>query len=518
MTMQKDHNQTTPLPKRLQHPLAGGHETPMGASKLKDYADQIRRENLHESVVLLDNKILVGRNYYNACKEYHIPVQTREFGSDPNDGDDPKAFVARVYSQEANSEPIALAPEPPEPPEPSKELPAAETKIMEIPFEKIRLDGGTQPRAEINEVVVGDYRDDIRKGDVFPPVIVFYDGTDYWLADGFHRYRAAIDLYDECKTKDDTIEADVRQGTRRDAILFAVGANATHGERRTTTDKHRAVETLLKDKEWGKWSNNEIARRCAVSSDLVASLRKVSLSVSASDKSERTYTTKHGKQAVMNTANIGKAKAVVVEDEPPAIEPSFEVGQSQEDAIEFTPEELEAATVARAKEQEHIAKAWQSLRDHFRAWQDEYALSLRGLHGGRELIDKARKIENILALAPLYTDTERWQPTADIGKAAPEEAEQQTDSQGFVATEAEYARAEAIHKEEHQTFLAAKDEFAHWREQYGKFLRDYPAMNARHAYELMRRLEEELGLDALYTDAREDGSYQFEVDKKKDVA
>lgn len=43
------------------------------------------------------------------------------------------------------------------------------------------------------------------------------------------------------------IKADVREGTRRDGILHAVGANATHGNRRTNEDKRRAIVILLND-------------------------------------------------------------------------------------------------------------------------------------------------------------------------------------------------------------------------------------------------------------------------------
>jgi hypothetical protein len=43
------------------------------------------------------------------------------------------------------------------------------------------------------------------------------------------------------------ISADVREGSRRDAILYAVGANASHGLKRTNRDKRNAVRVLLKD-------------------------------------------------------------------------------------------------------------------------------------------------------------------------------------------------------------------------------------------------------------------------------
>jgi hypothetical protein len=61
---------------------------------------------------------------------------------------------------------------------------------------------------------------------------------------------------------------------------------------------------LLTDPEWGKWSDNEIARRCAVSPSTVGTVRR-SLSKLDSETT-RTYTTKHGTVTTMSTTNIGK--------------------------------------------------------------------------------------------------------------------------------------------------------------------------------------------------------------------
>ena len=60
-----------------------------------------------------------------------------------------------------------------------------------IALDAIRLDGGTQPRARINEKVVAAYAAAMKAGAQFPPVTVFLDGADRWLADGFHRIHAA---------------------------------------------------------------------------------------------------------------------------------------------------------------------------------------------------------------------------------------------------------------------------------------------------------------------------------------
>lgn len=170
---------------------------------------------------------------------------------------------------------------------------------MELLVSKLRVDGGTQPRAQMDLLTVEEYADAMREGASFPPVVAFYDGADYWLADGFHRAEAAK------RAGRDSLVADVRQGTRRDAVLYSVGANAQHGLRRTNADKRRAVLALLNDEEWSRWSNREIARRANVSAAFVDNLRK-SLPTVGSEES-RQYITKHGTVATMNTARIGAA-------------------------------------------------------------------------------------------------------------------------------------------------------------------------------------------------------------------
>ena len=129
-------------------------------------------------------------------------------------------------------------------------------------------DGGAQMRVEMKPDVVLDYAEDMAAGATFPPVVVYHDGTEYWLADGFHRVAAAR------KLERDTIEAEVIEGTAREAIIHGIGSNASHGLRRTQADKRRAVERLLRDEEWGTWSNRKIAGLAKVDHKTVAKIRR----------------------------------------------------------------------------------------------------------------------------------------------------------------------------------------------------------------------------------------------------
>ncbi len=114
-------------------------------------------------------------------------------------------------------------------------------------------DGGAQMRVEMTETIIQEYAEAMVAGDVFPPIIVFFDETDHWLADGYHRAGAAKMLGRE------SIDADVRQGTQRDALLYGIGSYAKHGLRRTQADNRKAVQTLLADEQWSKWSDRKIA-------------------------------------------------------------------------------------------------------------------------------------------------------------------------------------------------------------------------------------------------------------------
>lgn len=140
--------------------------------------------------------------------------------------------------------------------------------FKKVNIDIIRQDGGTQARECMNSETIQEYAALMAEGVEFPPVVLFFDGQVYWLGDGFHRVAAAR------QTKQKAVQAEVHDGGFRDALLFAVGANALHGLRRTNADKRRAVSKLLDDPEWSQWSDNEIAKRVGVSQPFVSKMRQ----------------------------------------------------------------------------------------------------------------------------------------------------------------------------------------------------------------------------------------------------
>ncbi|MBR8838615.1 MAG: ParB-like nuclease domain-containing protein, partial [Stigonema ocellatum SAG 48.90 = DSM 106950] len=144
------------------------------------------------------------------------------------------------------------------------------TRIVEyLGLDEIRRDGGTQPRSAINLQHIKLLEDQMEEGQQLEPVIVFYDGEFYWLADGFHRW------YAHRNQQEEAIACIIHQGANRDAVLYSVGANADHKPAlpRSREDKRRAVMTLLNDQEWKEWSDREIARQCKVHHNTVSKIR-----------------------------------------------------------------------------------------------------------------------------------------------------------------------------------------------------------------------------------------------------
>jgi hypothetical protein len=135
-----------------------------------------------------------------------------------------------------------------------------------IKLDEISIYGGTQTRAATNDEAIEQYAEDMEAGAEFPPIVAFYDGAKYWLADGFHRYLAA-------KRNDySEIAADVREGGRSAALEHALGANATNGLFRTAEDKRHSVEVALE--EWSDKSNAVLAELCRVSVEFVRKQRQ----------------------------------------------------------------------------------------------------------------------------------------------------------------------------------------------------------------------------------------------------
>ncbi|MCJ2074806.1 hypothetical protein MKK68_03955 [Methylobacterium sp. E-016] len=149
----------------------------------------------------------------------------------------------------------------------------------------------------------------------------------HWLAEGFHRFNAAREAELE------TIACEVRPGGLSDAILHSVGANATHGLRRSNADKRRAVAILLEDPlvaldpETGTpWSDRAISRLCSVDHKFVAKVRAPITGDIPSDT--RAYPDRWGNVSQMRTAAIGRKPAAappeILADGPAPAEPQAE--------------------------------------------------------------------------------------------------------------------------------------------------------------------------------------------------
>jgi hypothetical protein len=182
--------------------------------------------------------------------------------------------------------------------------------MKKIDISAIRTDGGTQARLKLNHDVVKEYAECMKDGQKFPPVTVFHDGSEYWLANGFHRYFAT-------KSNGELeIECDVKQGTLDDAVLYAFSADGRQGLSRSYEDKRSIIIRMLQHPVWGKWSNGEIAKHVGVSNMTVGRV-KASLDKEQGKPAptKKKYKNKHGEESTIETKNIGKEKAK--KEEPP---------------------------------------------------------------------------------------------------------------------------------------------------------------------------------------------------------
>lgn len=203
--------------------------------------------------------------------------------------------------------------------------------MVDLNIDLIETDKTLQARVRMDPAHVERLKEVVekkqpRRGD---PAVVFKvkdaEGADHYLtADGFHWIQAHRELGRR------RVHVQLREGTRTDALRYALSANATHGLPRTTADKERAVELALKDEDIGNKSTKFIARLCQVSEGLAARVREA-------------YDKEQGAKAKQRVGEDGRVrKASIVRKDSASRKAAKEVSEA-------------AGKIATAKDPERIA-------------------------------------------------------------------------------------------------------------------------------------------------------------------
>jgi len=106
----------------------------------------------------------------------------------------------------------------------------------------------------------------------------------------------------------------VRDGSKREALLHAAGADQAVGLRRSSADKRRAVRLLLA--AYPKWSNRKVGEACGVDDKTVAAVKR-SLEPSAEIPHPETEPTEPGPPASdALVSRLAKALDRVIQEWP----------------------------------------------------------------------------------------------------------------------------------------------------------------------------------------------------------
>ena len=227
---------------------------------------------------------------------------------------------------------------------------------MKLKLSQLRIDCDTQSRVKIDQQTVGEYTQALMDGAVFPPVDVFFDGIQYYLVDGFHRY------FSHKNAATSEIDVKIHNGTLRDAQLFSKGVNSEHGLKRSNEDKRKAVMSMFNDEEYCKLSDRLIAKACKVSNHLVSKMR----SELGHENTQKIYINKSGNEKIMDTTNIRQSKppkAKEPEPEEEEVEKEYDkfhelelVNKDLADEIEQLNDKLAVASMGGETEDKNLAQ------------------------------------------------------------------------------------------------------------------------------------------------------------------
>lgn len=138
--------------------------------------------------------------------------------------------------------------------------------MSHLKLDAIRIDGGTQQRPCIDSKVL-EYAELLKEEIELPPVEVIYDGMDYWLWDGFHRYQAHRQI------KSESIPVKIAKGSKRDAVWLSFSANKKHGIQRTTDAIRKIILKIDSDSKWSEKTDEQIAQHVGCTRQYVSRIR-----------------------------------------------------------------------------------------------------------------------------------------------------------------------------------------------------------------------------------------------------
>ena len=133
-------------------------------------------------------------------------------------------------------------------------------KAQTIQMACLEMHKQTQSRQAINPKLIDEYAEAMGDNS-FPPIEIVSDGDTAWVVDGWHRCLAAQ------KLKHKSIVCNITHGNMTDAVWAAASANRMHGQRRSNSDKARAVMLALDAKPDAPVK--EVAAHCGVSGEMV---------------------------------------------------------------------------------------------------------------------------------------------------------------------------------------------------------------------------------------------------------
>lgn len=206
------------------------------------------------------------------------------------------------------------------------------SKSEVLSVDLLRVDGDTQSRVAVNQDVVDEYAELVSAGKFWPfeSITVFHDGTDYWIADGFHRTLAAK------QAGRSSVPCNVITGTARDARIYGMRANDEHGLRMSREDRRKNVLWLLE--KYPTLTQKEVSEKAGVT-----------------DRTVRNWISEQENANRKISGDPPKTRGKVVKTE--SKEPTSAGKKEAERAKKVAEREAEKARKAAEKEAEKVRKA-----------------------------------------------------------------------------------------------------------------------------------------------------------------